>query len=105
MEPGDVLLVYTDGLSEARDVKGEEFGEARVRRALAESARLTVEEIRDEVVRRVKEWCRDAPQHDDLTFIVVKVRQAAVSNLKSDRRHSYLSATSGLTFVARRAGT
>jgi serine phosphatase RsbU (regulator of sigma subunit) len=55
-------------------VAGEEFGEARVRRALAESAGLTVEEIRDEVVRRVKEWCRDAPQHDDLTFIVVKVR-------------------------------
>jgi serine phosphatase RsbU (regulator of sigma subunit) len=35
---------------------------------------MAVEEIRDEVVRRVKEWCHDAPQHDDLTFIVVKVR-------------------------------
>lgn len=74
MGAGDVLLAYTDGLSEALDVKGEEFGEARVRRALAESAWMTVEGIRDEIVLRVQEWCRDAPQHDDLTFIVVKVR-------------------------------
>jgi sigma-B regulation protein RsbU (phosphoserine phosphatase) len=74
MGAGDVLLAYTDGLSEALNARGEEFGEARVRRALAECAPTTVEEIRDEIVRRVQEWCRDAPQHDDLTFVVVKVR-------------------------------
>lgn len=74
MRPGDVLLAYTDGLSEALDVRGEEFGEARVRRALEESAGETVEEIRDEIVRRVRAWCGDAPQHDDLTFIVLKVK-------------------------------
>jgi phosphoserine phosphatase RsbU/P len=74
MEPGDVLLAYTDGLSEALDVRGEEFGETRVREALAETSRMSVEEMRDEIVRRVEEWCTDAPQHDDLTFIVMKVK-------------------------------
>jgi sigma-B regulation protein RsbU (phosphoserine phosphatase) len=74
MRPGDVLLAYTDGLSEALDVRGEEFGEARVRRALAETAQMSVDEIRDEVARRVREWSTDAPQHDDLTFVVMKVK-------------------------------
>jgi sigma-B regulation protein RsbU (phosphoserine phosphatase) len=74
MIPGDVLLAYTDGLSEALDASGEEFGEARIREALAETARASVDEIRDELVRRVSEWSAGAPQHDDLTFVVMKVK-------------------------------
>ena len=74
MRPGDVLLAYTDGLSEARDPRGEEFGEARVRQAVVETALMPVDDMRDEIVRRVREWCADAPQHDDLTFIVMKVK-------------------------------
>ena len=74
MQPGDVLLAYTDGLTEALNEAGEEFGEARVRQALAETSTASVDEIRDEIVRRVRAWCADAPQHDDLTFIVLKVK-------------------------------
>src|SRR5215207_6070659 len=74
MSAGDVLLAYTDGLSEALDVRGEEFGEGRIKEALAGTAGLTVDEMRDEFVRRVTEWSGDAPQHDDLTFVVMKVR-------------------------------
>ena len=74
MQTGDVLLAYTDGLTEALDAAGEEFGEARVRQALAETSTMSVDEIRDEIVRRVRVWCADAPQHDDLTFVVLKVK-------------------------------
>jgi sigma-B regulation protein RsbU (phosphoserine phosphatase) len=74
MQTGDVLLAYTDGLSEALNVRGEEFGEARIREALTETALSSVDEMRDEIVRRVMEWCADAPQHDDLTFVVMKVK-------------------------------
>ncbi|HEX8146859.1 MAG TPA: GAF domain-containing SpoIIE family protein phosphatase [Pyrinomonadaceae bacterium] len=74
MRPGDLLLAYTDGLSEALSVGGEEFGEARIREALAETVGLSVDEIRDELVRRVSEWSAGAPQHDDLTFVVMKVK-------------------------------
>jgi sigma-B regulation protein RsbU (phosphoserine phosphatase) len=74
MQTGDVLLAYTDGLTEALNVRGEEFGEGRVREALTETARMSVDEMRDEIVGRVREWCADAPQHDDLTFIVMKVK-------------------------------
>jgi sigma-B regulation protein RsbU (phosphoserine phosphatase) len=74
MQPGDVLIAFTDGLSEALDARGEEFDESRIREALAASAGLSVNEIRDEMVRRVREWCAGAPQHDDLTFLVMKVK-------------------------------
>jgi len=74
MQPGDVLIAFTDGLSEALNAKGEEFDESRIREALVASAGLSVNEIRDEVVRRVREWSQGAPQHDDLTFIVMKVK-------------------------------
>jgi phosphoserine phosphatase RsbU/P len=74
MQPGDVLIAFTDGLSEAHNTQGEEFDEERIKEALAATAQLSVNEIRDEIVRRVKEWIASAPQYDDLTFIVMKVK-------------------------------
>src|SRR5262249_44142661 len=74
MQPGDVLIAFTDGLSEAQNKDGEEFGEGQIQEALAETAQLSVNEIRDEILRRVKTWCEGAPQYDDLTFIVLKAK-------------------------------
>jgi phosphoserine phosphatase RsbU/P len=76
MQPGDVLIGFTDGLSEAVNVKGEEFGEERIRATLAATRGLAINKIRDEVVRQANTWCAGAPQHDDLTFIVMKVKNA-----------------------------
>jgi phosphoserine phosphatase RsbU/P len=72
--PGDLLFCYTDGVTEALNVEGEEFGEARLQALLCAAARLPAEEVRGAVVERVLAWCRGAPQHDDLTFVVLKVK-------------------------------
>ncbi|HXD34180.1 MAG TPA: GAF domain-containing SpoIIE family protein phosphatase [Pyrinomonadaceae bacterium] len=72
-KPGDLMFAYTDGLTEALDRHGEEFGEHRIKETLKSHSRLSVYEIRDELVRRVKEWSRGAPQYDDLTFVIMKV--------------------------------
>lgn len=74
MHPGDILVAFTDGLPEALNRQEEEFGEPLLRETLETVAHLSVNEIRDAIVARVKEWCVDAPQHDDLTFIVMKVK-------------------------------
>jgi len=74
-KPGDLLFAYTDGLTEAMNHKGEEFGVDRIKVTLKASSHLPVHEIRDELVRRVKEWCGNAPQYDDLTFVIMKVPQ------------------------------
>ncbi len=74
LRPGDLLFCYTDGVTEALNVEGEEFGEERLQTLLCTVARLPAEEVRAAVVERVLAWCRGTPQHDDLTFVVLKVR-------------------------------
>jgi sigma-B regulation protein RsbU (phosphoserine phosphatase) len=74
LQSGDVLLAYTDGVTEAFNSEGEEFGEERLEGLLRECAHSSAEEVREAVVRSVREWCTGAPQHDDLTFIVLKVK-------------------------------
>lgn len=74
MQSNDLMFLYTDGLSEAMNPIGEEFSEARIQQTLTEYAQLSVEEIRDQMMRRVKEWCSNVPLHDDLTFVVMKVK-------------------------------
>jgi phosphoserine phosphatase RsbU/P len=74
LERGDVLVAYTDGVTEALNEQGEEFGECRLERVLAASTRLSADEISARLVERVRQWCGSAPQHDDLTFVVLKVK-------------------------------
>ena len=74
MKSNDLLFLYTDGLTEALNVDGEEFGASRIMETLRSIASLSVEQIRDEVVRRVKEWCSGMSLYDDLTFVVMKVK-------------------------------
>jgi sigma-B regulation protein RsbU (phosphoserine phosphatase) len=71
---GDLLAVYTDGVTEALNPAGEEFGEGRLRSILVESLWLSAHETASKVVARVLEWQGQAPQHDDITLIVVKVK-------------------------------
>jgi len=73
MRSNDLLFLYTDGLTEAMNREGEEFGELRVEEMLGAIAHLPAQEIRDQIVKRVKEWCRGAGLYDDLTFVVMKV--------------------------------
>jgi sigma-B regulation protein RsbU (phosphoserine phosphatase) len=74
MNSDDLLFMYTDGLTEALSRDGEEFGEDRLKETLTASALLSVDTIRDAVVKRVKEWCTGAALYDDLTFVVMKVK-------------------------------
>jgi sigma-B regulation protein RsbU (phosphoserine phosphatase) len=74
LEPGDLLVAFTDGLTESLDCEGREFGEGRLREALTSCAHMSADEVRDEVLNRVREWSARAAQHDDLTFVVMKVK-------------------------------
>jgi sigma-B regulation protein RsbU (phosphoserine phosphatase) len=74
MKPNDLLFLYTDGLSEALNMEGEEFGANRIRETLKSIASLSADQIRDVVVRRVKDWCAGMSLYDDLTFVVMKVK-------------------------------
>ncbi len=71
---GDVLVAFTDGVSEALNPEGEEFGEPRLFALAAAHADLSAGDIHARVSAEVRAFCRDAPQHDDLTLVVAKVK-------------------------------
>lgn len=74
LEPGDSLVLFTDGLPEARNEKGEEFGEERLCQVLHENQRLSASEIKENILDEIMGFVGETPLHDDLTFIVMKAR-------------------------------
>jgi serine phosphatase RsbU (regulator of sigma subunit) len=73
LQPGDVLVAFTDGVTEALSPGEEEFGEERLKELLRRVAHLPVEEMSAKISRALREWIDNAAQYDDLTFIVMKV--------------------------------
>jgi sigma-B regulation protein RsbU (phosphoserine phosphatase) len=74
MESGDLLLAYTDGVTEAFNPFEEEFGEERLRQFVASSAHLSAQALTEKIVEIVTDWCQNTPQYDDLTLVVMKVK-------------------------------
>lgn len=72
IESGDVLVAFTDGLSEAMRPDFEEWGDQRLIAAVEKHAHLSAQQIADGVVREAERFTAGAPQHDDLTMIVLK---------------------------------
>jgi sigma-B regulation protein RsbU (phosphoserine phosphatase) len=73
--PGDRCLLYTDGILEAPNPAGEEFGSARLQEFLAGNAALSARDFCDAVVQHVAEWCDRSGKgepHDDLTVVMVE---------------------------------
>lgn len=69
---GDWLVIFSDGVSEALNVSGEEFGRDRILGLVRENHMATVESMRDLLDGAVRDYSCGRPQFDDLTFIVSK---------------------------------
>ena len=69
LEKGDIIYLYTDGVTEANNSQGDMFGEDRLLEALNEAKDLSVEEIDDRVRARVAEFVGDTEQSDDITTL------------------------------------
>jgi sigma-B regulation protein RsbU (phosphoserine phosphatase) len=74
IEPGDTLLLTTDGLAERRNDRDELFGYERLRAAFASWVRLEVSAIADRLFEVSDDWAGGAAQSDDMTAVVLRVR-------------------------------
>ena len=70
--PGQTLLVYSDGFSEAMNNRFEEFGDDRLRVSAASNAAMPPDELLDALLGEVNVFCGDAPQADDMTIMAVQ---------------------------------
>ena len=73
VQPGDVLVFFTDGLTEAKNSQGEEFGEERLCSLVEENIRLSATDLSSRIIDVVKEFVDSASLEDDLTLVVLKV--------------------------------
>ncbi len=71
--PGDILLAFTDGLTEALNEAGEEFGEARAAGLLVGNRGLDAGALQRLITDELAAFCGRAPQHDDVTIVVARV--------------------------------
>lgn len=72
LNSGDVLVVYSDGVSEANNLAEEEFGLDRLTNVLKANIRSTASGIRDKVESALSEFTGTAPANDDITLVIVK---------------------------------
>jgi sigma-B regulation protein RsbU (phosphoserine phosphatase) len=70
---GDLYLFFTDGISEAMNAHDDCFGEQRLGQLVESHAHLPSDELRERVLREISAFVGDAPQHDDMTMILLKV--------------------------------
>jgi len=70
--PGDTMVLYTDGITEAKDSKGHEFGNERLAQTLNEVAGASAKEIEDHIIKKLYEFSGTKNINDDYTSMTVK---------------------------------
>jgi len=73
LREGDILLLYTDGVTEAVNRKGEMFGQHRLAKLVEDNQKRSAQEIIQIIEQTVLEYAEGLPQFDDLTLMAVKV--------------------------------
>ena len=76
LQPGDVLVAYSDGVTETQNPKGEEFGPARLQNVVQQNIDRTASGIRDKIEAALTAFAQGTPAVDDITLLIVK-REAA----------------------------
>ncbi|MDD5225906.1 MAG: SpoIIE family protein phosphatase [Candidatus Omnitrophica bacterium] len=70
----DLLVMYTDGVTEAKAAHGEMFGVERLKRLVAENSSLSAHDLFAKIEAGIKAFIGEAPPFDDLTLMVIRVR-------------------------------
>ncbi|HEU5239129.1 MAG TPA: SpoIIE family protein phosphatase [Pyrinomonadaceae bacterium] len=83
LQPGDVLVVYSDGVSEAVNPSGEEFGPTRLYEVVARNLDASAGGIRDRIESALTKFCQGTPAADDITLVIVK-RNAELSEMPTE---------------------
>ena len=81
LRSGDVIVLYTDGITEAMNSESDLFGDSRLSRIVEEHGHLDSSELRERILREIEAFVGVADQHDDMTMILLKVEHAAAARV------------------------
>jgi len=72
LEPGDVLLLYTDGITETRDPTGEMYGSERLKSFLVEHRAAPLKDLCEQLIATTREFAKGVAVHDDQTVVAMR---------------------------------
>lgn len=72
-EPGSLIILYSDGITEAHNKNFDMFGEERLKSVLATLAGRSAEDVLNALMMAIKSFVRDCEQHDDITLLILKI--------------------------------
>lgn len=72
LEPGESLVIYSDGVSEANNIAGDEFGLDRLASVIQNNLSVSAAGMRDKVESALSSFTQTAPANDDITLVIVK---------------------------------
>jgi serine phosphatase RsbU (regulator of sigma subunit) len=81
LHAGDLYLFFTDGITEAMNERDDCFGEGRLGRLVEDHAHLPSSELRERVLREIAAFVGSAPQHDDMTMILLKIDELVTTEV------------------------
>jgi phosphoserine phosphatase len=85
-EPGDILVLLSDGIYEYHDAQGEQFGEQRVEELVRMHHHRPIAELSATLLQAVQDFAQGAPQEDDMTVVLVKREPARAEHRSFERR-------------------
>jgi sigma-B regulation protein RsbU (phosphoserine phosphatase) len=83
LDEGDVLLLFTDGISEAMNAAGEEWGEERLTQVTRANCSLAARQLVDRIVGASDDFVAGTAQYDDMTLIAATVTARGLSRVAS----------------------
>ena len=75
IQPGDLLLAFTDGITEPENIYGEEFGEERVLKVVHRALGASPQILAEEIYRTVSDWTGSPELQDDMTMLIAKASE------------------------------
>lgn len=72
LQPGETIVIYSDGVTEAENADGVMFGEERLRQAIGEGHTSAASQLIEKITQRVQSFAGEKPRDDDITLVVVK---------------------------------
>ena len=75
LQPNDILLFFTDGITEAMNINNVEFGEENLTKILFENVNLNISDLKNEILTQLKGFTENAEQSDDITLMILKSKE------------------------------
>ncbi|TMQ62972.1 MAG: HAMP domain-containing protein [Candidatus Eisenbacteria bacterium] len=89
LREGDMLVIYTDGITEAMNPDRDQFGEARLLSAIKRYGHMTSQEFAEALNLEIQEFTGGAPQNDDITLVAIKEKVPVEARLEENRRELF----------------